>query len=160
MDAIELSLNSETSRHMSRIHDEVKPFMCRLPGCGKTFSQLGNLKTHTAKMHPDVAISDDELSIRTTPTTAGGEHHHHQQQQLYGDMSLSTNGSGGARLIPSKEPGVVQVIAHFNPYQRRPIQPQQSEEERLLRKIRAMIHHQQRVRELEDGSEVSDEMDE
>ncbi|OAQ34210.1 hypothetical protein K457DRAFT_819117 [Linnemannia elongata AG-77] len=149
-----------------RIHDEVKPFMCRLPGCGKTFSQLGNLKTHTAKMHPDVTISDDELSVRTTSVTAGGEHHHYLQQQQHGhgDMSLSINGGGGgggnARLIPSKEPGVVQVIAHFNPYQRRPIQPQQSEEERLLRKIRAMIHHQQRVRELEDGSEVSDEMDE
>ena len=115
-------------------------------------------------MHPDVTISDDELSVRTTPATAGGEHHHHLQQQQHGhgDMSLSVNagGGGGARLIPSKEPGVVQVIAHFNPYQRRPIQPQQSEEERLLRKIRAMIHHQQRVRELEDGSEVSDEMDE
>ncbi|KAF9929678.1 hypothetical protein FBU30_001308 [Linnemannia zychae] len=148
-----------------RIHDEVKPFMCRLPGCGKTFSQLGNLKTHTAKMHPDMTISDDELSIRTMPTTAGVEsqyrfQHHHQQQQ-YNNMSRTINKSdGSARLIPSKEPGVVQVIAHFNPYQRRPIQPQQSEEERLLRKIRAMIHHQQQVRELEDGSEVSDEMEE
>lgn len=119
-------------------------------------------------MHPDVTISDDELSIRTTPGTAGGEHYRHLQQHQHGhghgDMSLSASGDsgdgGGARLIPSKEPGVVQVIAHFNPYQRRPIQPQQSEEERLLRKIRAMIHHQQRVRELEDGSEVSDEMDE
>ncbi|KAG0212793.1 hypothetical protein BGX28_005640 [Mortierella sp. GBA30] len=130
-----------------RIHDEVKPFMCRLPGCGKTFSQLGNLKTHTTKMHPDVSISDEELALRTSASNDGPIH--------------STASSNGSRLAPGHEPGTaVQVIAHFSPYQRRPIKPQQSEEERLLRKIRAMIHHQQRLRELEDGSEVSDEMDE
>ncbi|KAF9955499.1 hypothetical protein BGZ72_003665 [Mortierella alpina] len=130
-----------------RIHDEVKPFMCRLPGCGKTFSQLGNLKTHTTKMHPEVTITDEELSVRTSVNSHSGH-------------ARSNPSSNGSRLVPGHEPGVVQVIAHFSPYQRRPIKPQQSEEERLLRKIRAMIHHQQRVRELEDGSEVSDEMDE
>ncbi|CAO3573814.1 unnamed protein product [Mortierella alpina] len=130
-----------------RIHDEVKPFMCRLHGCGKTFSQLGNLKTHTTKMHPEVSLSDEELSLRTSVTN----HSAHAR---------SSSSSNGSRLVPGHESGVVQVIAHFSPYQRRPIKPQQSEEERLLRKIRAMIQHQQRVRELEDGSEVSDEMDE
>ncbi|KAG0299838.1 hypothetical protein BGZ98_009719, partial [Dissophora globulifera] len=129
-----------------RIHDEVKPFVCRLPGCGKTFSQLGNLKTHTAKMHPDVAISDEELSVRAVR----GAHH--------GIHDPIVQRSHGARLVPGKEPGAVQVITHFNPYQRRPIKPQHYEEEMLLKKIRAMIQHQQRVRELEDGSEVSDEM--
>ncbi|KAG0062495.1 hypothetical protein BGZ89_010615 [Linnemannia elongata] len=57
-------------------------------------------------------------------------------------------------------PGCGKTFSQLGNLKRRPIQPQQSEEERLLRKIRAMIHHQQRVRELEDGSEVSDEMDE
>ncbi|KAF9900666.1 hypothetical protein BX616_002528 [Lobosporangium transversale] len=131
-----------------RIHDEVKPFMCRLPGCGKTFSQLGNLKTHTTKMHPEVNISDEELAIRTASSPT------HEAQDLE-DRSLQK-----ARLVMGSEPGVVQVIAHFNPYQRRPIKPQRYEEERLLRTIRAMIQHQQRVRELEYGSEVSDEMEE
>ncbi|KAF9978966.1 hypothetical protein BGZ73_007853 [Actinomortierella ambigua] len=125
-----------------RIHDEVKPFMCRLPGCGKTFSQLGNLKTHTAKMHPDVVISEEELAVRTTSST-------HQ-----GAMRPV------ARLAPCVEDGVVQVIAHFSPYQRRPIRPQGYEKERLLKKIRIMLQHQQRVRELDDGSEVSDELSE
>ncbi|KAF9387427.1 hypothetical protein CPC16_007035 [Podila verticillata] len=121
-----------------RIHDEVKPFMCRLAGCGKTFSQLGNLKTHTTKMHPDVHISDEELAIRTT-----SYHPIHDRSPR-----------------PVVREGVVQVITHFNPYQRRPIKPQQSEEEKLLKKIRAMIHHQQRVRELANGSDVSDDMEE
>ncbi|KAF9017848.1 hypothetical protein BGZ52_004757 [Haplosporangium bisporale] len=121
-----------------RIHDEVKPFMCRLAGCGKTFSQLGNLKTHTTKMHPDVHISDEELAIRTT-----SYHPIHDRSPR-----------------PVVREGIVQVITHFNPYQRRPIKPQQSEEEKLLKKIRAMIHHQQRVRELANGSDVSDDMEE
>ncbi|KAG0083493.1 hypothetical protein BGZ93_008161 [Podila epicladia] len=124
-----------------RIHDEVKPFMCRLAGCGKTFSQLGNLKTHTTKMHPEVHISDEELAIRTTSVYHGS----------LVDRSPSR---------PVVREGVVQVITHFNPYQRRPIKPQQSEEEKLLKKIRAMIHHQQRVRELANGSDVSDDMEE
>ncbi|KAG0325434.1 hypothetical protein BG004_003221 [Podila humilis] len=129
-----------------RIHDEVKPFMCRLPGCGKTFSQLGNLKTHTVKMHPDVHISDEELAIRTS----------HNPYHI--SDSLIDRPSPCPSLV--QKHGVVQVITHFNPYQRRPIKPQQSEEEKLLKKIRAMIHHQQRVRELANGSDVSDEMDE
>ncbi|KAG0022445.1 hypothetical protein BGZ82_011023 [Podila clonocystis] len=124
-----------------RIHDEVKPFMCRLAGCGKTFSQLGNLKTHTTKMHPEVHISDEELAIRTTSSYHGS----------LVDRSPTR---------PVVREGVVQVITHFNPYQRRPIKPQQSEEEKLLKKIRAMIHHQQRVRELANGSDVSDDMEE
>ncbi|KAG0047380.1 hypothetical protein BGZ83_007546 [Gryganskiella cystojenkinii] len=131
-----------------RIHDEVKPFMCRLVGCGKTFSQLGNLKTHTVKMHPDVTISDEELAIRTT------SNHYRKPEDR---RSTSPN---APRLLPSQENGVVQVVAHFNPYQRRPIKPQHSEEEKLLRKIRAMIQHEQRVRELEDASEVSDDIEE
>ncbi|KAG0356077.1 hypothetical protein BGZ54_000850 [Gamsiella multidivaricata] len=172
MDAIELSRNSTHERKHTgerpykcphpdcdktftqlgnlktheRIHDEVKPFMCRLRGCGKTFSQLGNLKTHTAKMHPEVTISDEELAIRTESSAV------HEIQ----DRTMHT--SHGARLLPGKEPGVVQVIAHFNPYQRRPIKPQHYEEEMLLKKIRDMIQHQQRMRELEDGSEISDDM--
>ncbi|KAF9404506.1 hypothetical protein BGZ94_004131, partial [Podila epigama] len=128
-----------------RIHDEVKPFMCRLPGCGKTFSQLGNLKTHTTKMHPDVMISDEELAVRTTSSP------YHASDNL-------VNRSSPRPAVSNF--GVAQVITHFNPYQRRPIKPQQSEEEKLLKKIRAMIHHQQRVRELAYGSEASDEMDE
>ncbi|KAF8983535.1 hypothetical protein BGZ46_010043 [Entomortierella lignicola] len=134
-----------------RIHDEVKPFTCRLPGCGKTFSQLGNLKTHTTKMHPEVAISDEELAIRTATDSLHDTEDH--------DI-MSAHTPHGARLIHGNGTGVVQVIAHFNPYQRRPIKPQQYEEEMLLKKIRAMIQHQKRVRELEYGSEVSDDMEE
>ncbi|KAF9191315.1 hypothetical protein BGZ51_007493 [Haplosporangium sp. Z 767] len=128
-----------------RIHDEVKPFMCRLIGCGKTFSQFGNLKTHTAKMHPDVCISDEDLAVRTTARS---------------HSSAKTNTHGAIRPSQGKGPKAVQVIAHFNPYQRRPIRPQKSEEAKLLKEIRAMLQHEQRVRALTDGSEVSDEMDE
>ncbi|KAI1320703.1 hypothetical protein EDD11_010237 [Mortierella claussenii] len=131
--------------------------MCRLLGCGKTFSQLGNLKTHTTKMHPDVHISDEELAIRTaaSPTLDAQDHESSR------GVLLSSLSHGPPRLVQGSEPGgAVQVIAHFNPYQRRPIKPQQFEEEQLLRKIRAMVQHQQRMREMEYGSEVSDEMDE
>jgi hypothetical protein len=100
-------------------------------------------------MHPEVTISDEELAIRTTSNNYCG---------LEDRRSTSPH---AARLVTSPEHGgVVQVIAHFNPYQRRPIKPQQSEEEKLLRKIRAMIHHEQRVRALEDASEVSDDVEE
>ncbi|KAG0070377.1 hypothetical protein BGZ89_000782 [Linnemannia elongata] len=121
-----------------RIHDEVKPFMCRLDGCGKSFSQLGNLKTHTAKMHPDVALSDEELSAKS-PTTRTA-------RQTSQDPS-----NRQTRDSQSPERGTVQVIAHFNPYQRRPIRPQRSEQEALLKDIRAMIQYQDRVRELSDS---------
>ncbi|KAF9168949.1 hypothetical protein BGX21_004657 [Mortierella sp. AD011] len=137
-----------------RIHDEVKPFMCRLPGCGKTFSQLGNLKTHTSKMHPEVTISDEELAIRATTSPIHGS----EDQGMLG--TTSTRSPHGSRLVHGSGSGAVQVIAHFNPYQRRPIEPQQYEEEMLLRKIRTMVQHQKRVRELEYGSEVSDDMEE
>ncbi|KAF9087922.1 hypothetical protein BGX23_007791 [Mortierella sp. AD031] len=128
-----------------RIHDEVKPFMCRLPGCGKTFSQLGNLKTHTAKLHPDMALSDEELSTKSPATRT------RQSSQGLPDNK--------ARDSQSPERGAVQVVAHFNPYQRRPIRPQRSEEDVLLKEIRAMIQYQERVRQLSDGSDLSDEMD-
>ena len=108
-------------------------------------------------MHPDVVISDEELSIKTTLVST-------PQARVSSPApfvkSSSVASSPSARLVKSKEHAVVQVITHFNPYQRRPIKPQQSEEQRLLKQIRAMIHHQQRVRELQYGSEVSDEMEE
>lgn len=34
----------------SRMHSGEKPFACEIEGCGKTFSQLGNLKTHERKV--------------------------------------------------------------------------------------------------------------
>ncbi|KAF9357392.1 hypothetical protein BGX26_003779 [Mortierella sp. AD094] len=113
--------NLKTHEH---IHDEVKPFMCRLAGCGKAFSQLGNLKTHTAKMHPDVNISDEELAVKTATST-----HAH------------TSYSG--RTTQSQEQSAGQVIAHFHPYQRRPVGPQWSERAKLLRDIRTMIQYQE-----------------
>jgi len=99
-------------------------------------------------MHPEVTISDEELAIRTTSSN------------YHGSEDRRSSSPNAARLMHGQEHGVVQVTAHFNPYQRRPIKPQQSEEEKLLRKIRAMIHHEQRVRELEDASEVSDDIEE
>lgn len=97
-------------------------------------------------MHPDVLISEEDLAMRTEP----GVVHVVQDTVIHPPH--------GARLVPGKEPGAVQVIAHFNPYQRRPIKPQRYEEDLLLKKIRAMIQHQQRMQELEDGSEASDDL--
>ncbi|KAG0377693.1 hypothetical protein BGX24_005632 [Mortierella sp. AD032] len=121
-----------------RIHDEVKPFMCRLEGCGKTFSQLGNLKTHTAKMHPEIALSDEELSAKSTTTTIATVR---TRQSSQGSSDRKTRDS------QSPERGAVQVVAHFNPYQRRPIRPQRSEQEVLMKTIQAMIQHQDRTYE-------------
>ncbi|KAG0045002.1 hypothetical protein BGZ83_009737 [Gryganskiella cystojenkinii] len=146
-----------------RIHDEVKPFMCRINGCGKTFSQLGNLKTHTSKMHPDMVISDEELAIRTTSVSSPQVRASSPSPSIKSSLAKPSSPSStpsSSRLVKSKVHPVVQVITHFNPYQRRPIKPQQSEEQRLLKEIRAMIHYQQRVRQLQDGSEVSDDMEE
>ncbi|KAG0310499.1 hypothetical protein BGZ97_012527 [Linnemannia gamsii] len=120
-----------------RIHDDVKPFICRLDGCGKSFSQLGNLKTHTAKMHPEIALSDEELSAKSITHTL--------RQTSPGPSDRKTRDS------QSPERGTVQVVAHFNPYQRRPIHLQRSEQEGLLKDIRAMIQYQDRLRELSDS---------
>ncbi|KAF8929496.1 hypothetical protein BGZ58_008891 [Dissophora ornata] len=128
-----------------RIHDEVKPFMCRLPGCGKTFSQLGNLKTHTAKMHPDVAISDEELAIRTVTSPS-------LMASAQTDRTASTS-------WVQEQQGTRQVVAHFNPYQRRPIHPHQSERKKLLRDIQVMLQHEERVQELTRRSEELEYMD-
>ncbi|KAF9433907.1 hypothetical protein BGZ76_008817 [Entomortierella beljakovae] len=134
--------NLKTHEH---IHDQVKPFMCRLVGCGKTFSQLGNLKTHTAKMHPDVNISDEELSIKTT----------------IGSPSTSHDPLGHYMRSPGQDLGGGQIVAHFHPYQRRPIRPQWSERASLLRDIRAMIqYHSQRDQESITEDELTDDMEE
>ncbi|KAF9132854.1 hypothetical protein BGW39_011147 [Mortierella sp. 14UC] len=125
-----------------RIHDEVKPFMCRLEGCGKSFSQLGNLKTHTAKMHPEIALSDEELSAKYATSSTRNR----TRQASHGPSDRK------ARDSRSPERGAVQVIAHFNPYQRRPIRPQRSEQEVLLKTIRAMIQHQDRACDFSDSS--------
>ncbi|KAG0370836.1 hypothetical protein BGZ54_003558 [Gamsiella multidivaricata] len=128
-----------------RIHDEVKPFMCRLTGCGKTFSQLGNLKTHTAKMHPDMSISDEEMAIKSATSPS-----HSAQDRT--ERSTQTH-----RI---KEQGHRQVIAYFNPYQRRPIHPQRSERDVLIKDISTILQHQERALDLALGSELSDDMEE
>ncbi|KAG0009146.1 hypothetical protein BGZ80_002694, partial [Entomortierella chlamydospora] len=115
--------NLKTHEH---IHDEVKPFMCRLAGCGKAFSQLGNLKTHTAKMHPDVNISDEELAVKTAAST-----------------SPITRAQASYSWRTTQEQRAGQVIAHFHPYQRRPVGPQWSERTQLLRDIQTMIQYQE-----------------
>jgi hypothetical protein len=33
------------------VHQQVKPFSCKLDDCGKQFTQLGNLKSHQNKFH-------------------------------------------------------------------------------------------------------------
>ncbi|KAL9078087.1 MAG: hypothetical protein Q9157_002998 [Trypethelium eluteriae] len=33
------------------VHQQIKPFTCRLDDCGKQFTQLGNLKSHQNKFH-------------------------------------------------------------------------------------------------------------
>jgi len=33
------------------VHDQSKPYLCRLDECGKQFTQLGNLKSHQNKFH-------------------------------------------------------------------------------------------------------------
>lgn len=106
-------------------------------------------------MHPDVSISDEELAIRTTASSP-----EMQRIKSHSPVQNTASSAPSPRLVKTKEHPVVQVITHFNPYQRRPIKPQQSEEQRLLKQIRAMIQHQQRVRQLQDGSEVSDDMEE
>ena len=112
-------------------------------------------------MHPDVSISDEELSIKTSIVSTPQVRASSPSPSIKSSRAVSSSSSSpSARLVKSKDHPVVQVITHFNPYQRRPIKPQQSEEQRLLKQIRAMIHHQQRVRELQYGSEVSDEMEE
>ncbi|KAI1319415.1 hypothetical protein EDD11_003992, partial [Mortierella claussenii] len=125
--------NLKTHEH---IHDEVKPFMCRLAGCGKTFSQLGNLKTHTTKMHPDAAISDEELAVKT----AGG----------FG-RSEASRPDRTTRKSSNKEHNPAQVVAHFNPYQRRPIHPHRSEREYLFQEIWSIIQHQEQCAMKQDS---------
>ncbi|KAK3933633.1 hypothetical protein QBC46DRAFT_432328, partial [Diplogelasinospora grovesii] len=38
------------SAHL-KTHGQIKPFVCKLDGCDKTFTQLGNLKVHQNKFH-------------------------------------------------------------------------------------------------------------
>ena len=96
-------------------------------------------------MHPDVVISDEELSVRTPtkPSTSAQSQTHRS-----------------ARPVQSRDFDVVQVVAHFSPYQRRPIRPQPAEKAFLLKEIQAMLRYQQRARDQQDVSEVSDEMEE
>ncbi|KAI9881399.1 MAG: hypothetical protein M1830_003406 [Pleopsidium flavum] len=35
------------------VHEQGKPFLCKLEGCGKRFTQLGNLKSHQNKFHSE-----------------------------------------------------------------------------------------------------------
>lgn len=96
-------------------------------------------------MHPEIALSDEELSAKSSVTRTTRQTSHSPLDRKSRDSQ-------------SPERGTVQVIAHFNPYQRRPIRPQRSEQEALLKDIRAMIQYQDRVRELSDGMS-SEQMD-
>jgi hypothetical protein len=88
-------------------------------------------------MHPEIALSDEELSAKSITHTL--------RQTSPGPSDRKTRDS------QSPERGTVQVVAHFNPYQRRPIHLQRSEQEGLLKDIRAMIQYQDRLRELSDS---------
>jgi hypothetical protein len=39
------------------IHENHRPYLCKLDGCNKSFTQLGNLKAHQNKFHNDTVLS-------------------------------------------------------------------------------------------------------
>jgi hypothetical protein len=52
------------------LHSGWKPFVCPAPDCRRAFSQLGNLKSHQKKLHPDLALAP--LILPPTPSVAEG----------------------------------------------------------------------------------------
>lgn len=51
-------------------HDNLKPFICELDGCGKGFTQLGNLKSHQNKFHLETLNS---LTLKLAEGLTGKE---------------------------------------------------------------------------------------
>lgn len=49
------------------VHDQAKPYLCRLDDCGKQFTQLGNLKVRSisARLSPVPCLSPPPLMFQT-----------------------------------------------------------------------------------------------
>jgi hypothetical protein len=53
------------------LHSGAKPFICPAPDCQRAFSQLGNLKSHQKKLHPDLPLAP--LIMPPTPPVTEGD---------------------------------------------------------------------------------------
>jgi hypothetical protein len=94
----------------------VKPFLCTVDGCGKRFSQLGNLKTHGQKMHPNHTYAVDT--------------HPHQQSSVL----LATTVNAQSVSVPHDD----LVSAASRSYQR----TSSAREVQLLSKIKGIVAKQ------------------
>jgi len=88
------------------VHNASKPFKCKLDSCNKTFTQLGNLKSHQNKFHYD---SLRELTAKFQSGGVEGMGPEERElweyfRDLYKNSNKGIKGRGKGRKVASAPP--------------------------------------------------------
>ncbi|KAI9810966.1 MAG: hypothetical protein M1827_005697 [Pycnora praestabilis] len=94
------------------VHEQAKPFICRLEDCGKQFTQLGNLKSHQNKFHTG-ALRDLTQKFATMregdPVSVADKELWEYFANLYKNSNKGIKGRGKDRRISSASDGAKSV---------------------------------------------------
>ncbi|TPX68202.1 hypothetical protein SpCBS45565_g03288 [Spizellomyces sp. 'palustris'] len=114
------------------LHLGIKPFTCGIEGCDRAFSQLGNLKSHQAKVHHNPSRPRSGLKRSITPSSEEEDGESLYKRRRRSSSAHSTTSSLNDAVVPSDG-------SSSDGTPPKPRRIGQTKEQRLLKKMKAVL---------------------